>query len=74
MSVSVYTLRVRDAADDEMGHEVRLVAASLAEALARAEEQEIAQKDGAGEAGHDGQATQAAADDEAENRQPEEQE
>lgn len=44
------------------------------EELARAEEQEGARKDGADAAGHDGQATQAAADGEAENRQPEEQE
>jgi hypothetical protein len=37
MTVSVYTLRIREDADDTDGTEVRIVAASLTEAVARAE-------------------------------------
>ena len=60
--------------DPTLEQEDGAVVLETEEALARAEEQEGAQKDGAGAAGHDGQAAQVAADDEAENRQPEEQE
>ena len=37
MTVAVYTLRIRETADDADGTEVRIVAASLTEAVARAE-------------------------------------